>query len=85
MKQFLAILCVFALLIASQAETQSVVTPNASWTSATTGGLNSLTRQFSRTFQQGIHASELLGIPVGAEIVGLSFRQYFGATAAWPP
>jgi len=84
MKQVLAIFCAFAVLMVGLADAQSVVAPNANWTTSSSGGLNSLTRQFTRTLQQGIHATELTQLPVGAEIVGLSFRQYTGASSAWP-
>lgn len=63
-------------LFAGPAAAQSVVVPNANL--ATNGGwsINSLFRQTGnpRTVQQAIAASELTGIPVGAEIVGFSLR-----------
>ena len=63
-------------VLASSLAAQSVVVPNASATVGSGGGLNTLVRNAGnpRTYQQGINASELTGIPVGAVITGVSLR-----------
>lgn len=65
---------------------QSIVVPNALANTGTGGGLNTIVRDSvaPRTYMMGINATELAGIPVGEFIVGLSFRQWTGATTAWP-
>ncbi|MBN1774374.1 MAG: hypothetical protein JXB32_24145 [Deltaproteobacteria bacterium] len=75
-----------AALAVGLAHAQSVVVPNAYTTLTGTTGYNSLLRDAGnpRTYQCGIAASELSALSVGAEIVGLSFRVYSGATAVWP-
>jgi hypothetical protein len=66
---------------------QSVVVPNANATTAGTSGLNTLIRNAAnpRTYQYGVNASELAGIPIGSVLTGISLRLY-PATAAmsWP-
>jgi hypothetical protein len=74
-------------LAASALFAQSVVVPNANATVAGTSGLNTIVRNSGapRTYMMGINAAELAAIPVGDVIVGVSYRQYFGATTPWPP
>jgi hypothetical protein len=68
---------------------QSVVVPNANATTRGTSQLNSIIRNAGnpRTYQYGINAAELAGIPVGSTITGVSLR--FSAlasnTISWPP
>ncbi|MCC6672154.1 MAG: hypothetical protein IT458_13920 [Planctomycetes bacterium] len=68
---------------------QSVVVPNANANTRGVSGLNTLTRNAGnpRTYMLGVPASELATVPVGAEIVGVSFRSYVGTAnpATWPP
>lgn len=68
---------------------QSVVVPNANATALGTSQLNSIVRNAGnpRTYQYGINASELAGIPVGSSIVGVSLRfmVFSGNSASWPP
>jgi hypothetical protein len=86
MKRLLLGLCAVAIVAVATADAQSVVVPNAFWTTAGTGGNNSLTRELPRTFQFGIAASELSGIPTGAFITGVSFRSNNSASnpTTWP-
>lgn len=65
---------------------QSVTVPAANATVAATGGLNTIFRDLgaARTYMLGVAATELAGIPVGDNIVGISFRNWSGSTAAWP-
>lgn len=75
--------------IAASLSAQSVVVPNANATTRGTSQLNSIIRNAAnpRTYQYGINAAELAGIPVGSTITGISLR--FSAlasnTIAWPP
>jgi hypothetical protein len=62
----------------------SVVVPNANANVMGTGGLNSPLREFTRTFVELLPASQLASVPVGAQITGIQFRQYYGATTPWP-
>lgn len=68
---------------------QSVVVPNANANVGGGGGTNTLIRNANnpRTYQQGINASELTGIPVGSVITGVSLRFSISASnpASWPP
>jgi hypothetical protein len=68
---------------------QSVVVPAANANVRGSTQLNSIIRNLNnpRTFMQGINASELAGIPLGARINGVSLRfQVFASnTASWPP
>jgi len=84
MKRIIPLVCVLVAVAVAVADAQSVVAPNANVNAVGTGQLNSLMREATRTVQQGIHASELTGIPPGAVIVGLSFRNYRSATTTWP-
>jgi len=84
MKQLLAIFCAVAVLMVGLADAQSVVVPAANVNAVGNGQLNSLMRQATRTVQQGIDASALANLPVGAEIVGISYRLYRNASSAWP-
>jgi hypothetical protein len=78
--------CLVAMLLAVPLAAQSVVVPTANWTTRATALLNSLTRESARTVQQGISASELAGLPVGAPITGISFRMGITTSnpASWP-
>lgn len=75
--------------IAASLSAQSVVVPNANATTRGTSQLNSIIRNAGnpRTYQYGINAAELAGIPVGSTITGISLR--FSAlatnTISWPP
>jgi hypothetical protein len=75
-----------AAILAGSVAAQSVVVPNANWTASGTSGLNTLLRQTGnpRTYQIGIAAAELAGMPPGSLITGVSFRVWTGATSAWP-
>jgi hypothetical protein len=68
---------------------QSVVVPNANENVRGTSQLNSIIRNAGnpRTYQYGVNASELAGIPFGSSITGVSLRfQVFGSNSAvWPP
>lgn len=78
-----------ALLVVGAAVAQSVVVPNANAATVGTGQLNSIIRNQAnpRTFQQGINATQLAGIPVGSVITGISLRFSLLASnpASWPP
>ena len=67
---------------------QSVVVPNANATTLGTGQLNSIVRNAGnpRSYQCGINASELAGIPAGSVITGISLRfMVFGSNStSWP-
>jgi hypothetical protein len=75
----------FSVLTAA-ASAQSVVVPNANANARGTTNLNTLVRDVgqARTFMMGIPASDLMGIPIGALINGVSLRAYAGAAATWP-
>jgi hypothetical protein len=68
---------------------QSVVVPNAQATTVGTGGTNTLVRNAGnpRSFQQGILASQLANVPVGAVITGISLRFSLSPSNSptWPP
>jgi hypothetical protein len=68
---------------------QSVVVPNAQATTVGGGGTNTLVRNAGnpRSFQQGILASQLANIPVGAPITGISLRFSLSPSNSptWPP
>jgi len=75
-----------AILLLGTVTAQSVVVPASVATTPTGLWLNSLVREFTRTFQMGLAASELSSIPVGASIVGMSLRAGIHSTnpATWP-
>jgi hypothetical protein len=77
------------LVLLSSLAAQSIVVPNANATTRGTTQLNSLVRNqgFPRTYQYGINASELIGIPVGSVLTGISlrFQAFASNTASWPP
>ena len=82
-------LCTFSL-IGADVLSQSVVIPNALTNTAGGGGTNTLLRDQGqpRTYMLGIPASELMAIPLGSIINGLSFRSTpIGAVnpVTWPP
>ncbi len=68
---------------------QSIVVPNANANARGTSQLNSIVRNAGnpRTYQYGVNASELAGIPVGSVITGVSlrFQVFTSNAAAWPP
>lgn len=68
---------------------QSVVVPNANATTLGTGQLNSIVRNAAnpRSYQYGINASELAGVPIGSVITGISLRfmVFASNSASWPP
>ena len=82
-----SILSATALLTALTA--QSVVVPNANATTLGTSQLNSIIRNVNnpRSYQYGINAGELTGVPIGSYITGVSLRFMVFATnpASWPP
>lgn len=67
---------------------QSVVVPNANATTRGTGQLNSIIRNAAnpRTYQYGVNASELAGVPLGSVITGISLRFSILASnpVSWP-
>lgn len=68
---------------------QSVIVPNSAASVGTGNTVNTLLRNAGnpRTYQMGIAAAELAGIPVGSVVTGLSFRGAVSTAnpAAWPP
>jgi hypothetical protein len=82
------LLAVFLALGASLFS-QSIVVPNANESVRGTAQLNSIIRNAGnpRTYQYGINATELTGIPVGSVITGVSlrFQVFSGNSASWPP
>jgi len=87
MRKLVSVVCIVSVMACAMAAAQSEIVPNANVSVAGSSGNNSLTRQFARTFQFGIAASQLKSIPMGAVIVGVSFRSYVGTAnpATWPP
>lgn len=80
--------CILVLSVglAAAAANAQVVVPNAyATTTASTSGLNTFIRDTGnpRTGQLLINANQL-GVAVGQQIDGLTFRLYTGATAAFP-
>ncbi|HEX5054440.1 MAG TPA: hypothetical protein VFZ65_21860 [Planctomycetota bacterium] len=77
------------VLLAGGLFAQSVVVPNANATTLGTSQLNSIIRNAGnpRTYQYGINASELAGVPVGSVITGVSLRfmVFASNSAVWPP
>jgi len=77
-----------ALVAAGPAMAQSVVVPNANANVRGTSQLNTLVRNSGnpRTYQLGIAAGQLAGIPAGSCINGVSFRAMVFASnpAVWP-
>ncbi len=77
------------LLATSALVAQSVVVPNANATTLGTGQLNTILRNSAnpRTYQYGINASELTGVPVGSVITGVSLRfmVFASNSPTWPP
>ncbi len=78
-----------SVLLASSLFAQSVVVPNANATTLGTSQLNSIIRNAlnPRTYQYGINAAELAGIPIGSVITGVSVRFMVFASnpLSWPP
>jgi hypothetical protein len=69
-------------------QAQSVVVPNTSATTSTGLLLNNPLREvnMARTYQQGIAASELAGIPIGSVITGISARNgHTTSNVTYPP
>jgi hypothetical protein len=64
----------------------TVVAPNNYTLIGGNGGLNTLVRSTNapRTYQMQFTAAALGGLPIGARITELRFRQYTNATAAFP-
>lgn len=77
------------LLLTGALAAQSVVVPNANETVRGTAQLNSIIRNLNnpRSYQCGINAAELAGIPIGSVLTGISLRfSVLGTnTASWPP
>jgi len=84
MKKVLVLMAVG--LLASAALADVTVVPNAYANTVGQGGLNTITRNAGnpRSYQVIYAASELGSIPVGYQIVGLTWRMYTGY-APWPP
>lgn len=82
-------LSLLVLACAAPLSAQSVVVPNSSATVRNNAQLNSIIRNAAnpRTYQYGINAAELAGVPVGSVITGVSLRFSVLATntASWPP
>jgi len=75
------------LSLASVAEAQTVVVPNANTsTPAGPNGLNTFIRDLGnpRTGQLLIAAAELTSIPIGQNITGMTYRLWTGSTVAYP-
>ena len=68
---------------------QSIVVPNANAATLGTSQLNSIIRNAGnpRSYQYGINASELAGVPLGSVITGVSLRfmVFTSNSASWPP
>ena len=64
----------------------SIVAPNNYTSIGGNGGLNTIVRSTNapRTYQMQFTAAALSGLPVGARITELRFRQYTNATTAFP-
>lgn len=80
----------FALAVScGPAISQSVVVPNANATTRGTAQLNSIIRNAGnpRSYQYGVNAAELAGIPPGSVLTGVSLRfmVFASNTASWPP
>ncbi|HEX5050335.1 MAG TPA: hypothetical protein VFZ65_01055 [Planctomycetota bacterium] len=77
------------LVLSSTLFAQSIVVPNANATVPGTSGLNTIIRNAGnpRTYQYGVNAAELAGIPIGSVITGVSVRLYVSGVSipAWPP
>jgi hypothetical protein len=78
-----------ALVAPAALVAQSVVVPNANATTLGTSQLNSIVRNAAnpRSYQYGVNASELAGIPLGSVITGVSLRfmVFSGNSPTWPP
>jgi hypothetical protein len=76
------------LLLTVPLVAQSVVVPNTTTSTAGTGGLNTIIRNAAnpRSYQMGINAAQLAGIPPGSVITGVSFRFSESASnpLSWP-
>jgi hypothetical protein len=77
------------LLLGASLPAQSIVVPNANATTLGTSQLNSIIRNAGnpRSYQYGINAAELAGIPLGSVITGVSLRfmVFSGNSPSWPP
>lgn len=75
--------------LATTLSAQSIVVPNANASTRGTAQLNTIIRNAGnpRTYQYGVNAAELAGIPIGATITGVSlrFQAFSGNSASWPP
>lgn len=77
------LLALGAMFVAPVASAQ-VIVPNVNAVNHGGGGLNSTTRQFERTYQAVIPASELLAISLPNNVIdGLAWRSYYGGSQ-WP-
>src|SRR4029079_15409514 len=78
---------VLGMCLASVAQAQTVVVPNAAAGAAIgPNGLNTFIRDSGnpRTGQLLIAAAELTTIPVGSQITGMTYRLWTGSTVAYP-
>jgi hypothetical protein len=77
------------VLLAPALLAQSVVVPNANATTLGTSQLNSIIRNAAnpRSYQYGINAGELAGVPLGSVITGVSLRfmVFASNSPTWPP
>jgi hypothetical protein len=73
-------------LVAAAAHAYFWVIPPAYENTNVGDGLNTIVRNAGnpRTYQMIVHASQLTGIAVGDQIVGITFRLYNGAAGSWP-
>jgi hypothetical protein len=80
---------VSCLLLAGALGAQSIVVPNGNAAVRGTSQLNSIIRNQGapRTYQYGVNAAELAGIPIGSVITGISlrFQAFASNSASWPP
>jgi hypothetical protein len=82
-------LALSAFVLSTGLLAQSVVVPNANATTLGTAQLNSIIRNAAnpRTYQYGINAAQLAGVPIGSVITGVSLRFMVFASnpPSWPP
>lgn len=79
-----AVLTVAIVALASTMASAQVIVPNVNAINHGGGGLNSTTRQFERTYQVVIPASELAAITGPNNVInGIAWRSYFGGSQ-WP-
>ncbi len=83
--QTIVLTAVCALSIAQSIRASQIVVPNSYGPVVGGSNQNGTTRQFDRTWQGVIAASELGGLSVGDQITGLNWRAFSSTQAAsWP-